>query len=83
MYIKFEKNIYNISNLNSVNIRDTGTIFGIDLVKGKTHIVLHFENLKIREYIMSKIWEKLVLKEKTFDLDKEIELFKNTDKYNL
>jgi hypothetical protein len=81
MYIKYEGNIHNLKRYFSY-IR-SGDIYIHLLRKDNSYLSLSFENKFLREKVLELIFKNLHKKQRTLDLDKEIELLKSTDKYNL
>lgn len=81
MYIKFSNNIHNISKYKS--IVKGGTLKSIHLVNGDNFMALDFINTKIRDYILSEIWNELKAGAKFYNIDEAIELYQATNKYNL
>ena len=44
---------------------------------------LDFINTKVRDYILSEIWKQLIGGSNSYDIDKDIELYQSSEKYNL
>lgn len=81
MYIKYLNIIHNLSNYNSiVPVKDASII---QLQEGDDRYILAFPNQHVRDEIINKIWEELEKGSTTLNLDKEIKLFIDVDKYNL
>jgi len=80
MYIKYLNNIHNIDNYYSVGIKDNC----IHLMKNDSlFLALEFKDSKIRNVILSDIWEEMLKKTEFLNIDANIELYNVSDKYNL
>lgn len=81
MLIKYKNNIYNINTHYGVL---EGKTVGIMLVRhDSNYLILDFETVKLRDAVLKMIWEKIVAEEKTFDIDKELEVIKKSIQYNV
>jgi hypothetical protein len=82
MFIKYSNNIHNLNALFSVLEGNKTSSILLSRNDGN-YIALEFESIEIRDAVLKMIWEKLYAKERTFDIDKELETIKETLKYNL
>lgn len=83
MYLKYLNNIHNVSNYYSIVTNATHTE-QLNLIREDgDSISLIFENKEITVFVLLTIWEELEKGTSTYDLDKSIEIFKNSKKYNI
>ena len=81
MYIRFSNNIHNISNYQSVIKSEKGNY--IHLTKNEDYVALVLKDSDAVDFVLSKIWAELEKNTSFLDIDKELELFYSTNKYNL
>jgi len=81
MYIRFSNNIHNISNYQSVIKSEKGNY--IHLTKNEDYVALVLKDSDAVDFVLSKIWSELEKNTSFLDIDKELELFYSTNKYNL
>lgn len=88
MYIKYLKNIHNISNFYSVvKGKTAGQIprdSSIHLIKHDgNYISLEFINTEARDYFLGEIWNKMEQGVKHYNIDNELEVYYNSKTYNV
>jgi len=79
MYLKYQKNIYNINNYYSIIKNGDSSIHLVK--KDENYSALSFLNKEMRDHVLDSIW--LNIEDEAFDVDECIKKFSETHKYNL
>ena len=82
MVIKYLNDIHNISNYLSITKGGLKDKY-IHLRSDEFFFALDFDNHAVRDVILSLIWTEMVKKTAFLDIDKFIETYKDSTKYNL
>lgn len=83
MYIKYEGNLHNLKKYYSIIKGAMDRENFINLIKNQGMYSLEFKDIKVRDYIISEIWSEMTKGAKCYDIDKSLEFFYTTNKYNL
>ncbi len=87
MYIKYFKNIHNVSNFYSIlkGKEDLkSTLFCINLLKHDgNHISLAFKSIKSRDFILDEIWKEIEKGSRCYDIDAIIDSVYDKEKFDL
>lgn len=78
LVIKYKNNIYNINNYYSIDSTTDNTC--LLLIKGTEYDVLNFESIKLKDLIISAIWNEIILGSLFLDIDL---ILKSIDDYKL
>ena len=88
MFIRFQNNIYNLNSYSSI-VKGVVAPFSnkksfIQLIRNDNNFIsLAFENAEIRNYILMKIWDEIKKHTECFDIDEELKIYLETNKYNI
>lgn len=82
MFIKYQNNIYNISNYYSVT-RSGDKFIHLTKENNDHYSALPFNNSGIRDTVLASIWDKLIDKADFFDIDSIIDTINDSSIFNL